>query len=135
MKKTIAATLAAVALIGVLAVMDSADYVVMGDTVVEVEQGPAVIVQLLYNPPSWAAPLVVVLMIGVAGLAYLGYRRHGIDEQVKAEITERMLLILFVFGLTITTVELDIFPYVVDVAIGGIGGYGLSRITSRFVIY
>lgn len=93
--------------------------------VFEVHQGPDFLVNMLYCPPWWLVPAVIAVALIVGSLAYLGYRRHGIDDQVEYEML-RNLLIVVIIGAIVLVLRSGPLPYFADVAIAVLVGWPLA---------
>lgn len=100
-----------------------------GDGVpVVVEQGPAWLARLAYDPPGWIEPAMAVVVVGVIGLAALGYHRHGIDEAVLEEMATAAITVFCVLGVA-AVVRAPELPggYVTKVLLAGVGGWLLAQ--------
>ncbi len=102
---------------------------------IKVEQGPEWLARLLYDPPSFVEIGVFVIAIVVVGLAYLGYRNVNDDANAKTEVSIEMaqnaLVVVFALLLTSLLVEVATLPYVLDVALGGGGGWLAAMVLTK----
>lgn len=101
------------------------------DGPVVVEQGPDWLVTVLYNPPDWLFPLVVLVTVVVVGGAALAVRRHGEDvlEAAGPEMAQNFGIVVGVIACTRLSMAWLSLSYVGDVVVGwsvgsvlGIGG-------------
>lgn len=103
-------------------------------TPVRIEQGPRWLVQLAYCPPPWVFDALVAIAVVVIGLAALGWYRHGgLDEDVLNEMAELTMVGLVVIAATTSLVRLDVLPYVGDVFVGTLIGWGGVQVVVRGV--
>lgn len=91
-----------------------------------VKQGPGWLVHLLYHPPGWLGPVVGLLAALVfATVAYRLYQadwRIPIDRQLEmGKIAGTIIAVLIS---TLAMVNLADQPYLVDVGVGFLVGYG-----------
>jgi hypothetical protein len=96
---------------------------------VVVEQGPVWLAQLAYQPPGWLRPALAVLLVAVVGLSVLGYRRHGIDEDVLGEMATAALTVVFVFALGFGLPSLP-GGWAIETLVIGVGGWGLAQMVA-----
>ena len=105
-----------------------------GHLPIVVAQGPAFLARLLWNPPGWLNPLIGLLVVVTIGLAVVGYRRHGgLDPELLADMGQNVSIVAFALILTYMVRGIPGIPYVVDVAVGGVGGWVLA-VVARHVV-
>lgn len=95
----------------------------VGDQPVRVEQGPAVLVEVLYDPPSWA--WTALLVVAVVVIVWAGYAAATVEltPAVKWEIVENVGIAVMTAGVTLVLVQFAPLPYVLDVLGGVAVGY------------
>lgn len=103
-------------------------------TSVIIEQGPRWLVELLYAPPAWVRPVAGLIFVSVVVLAALSYHRNGIDEEIIEEASENAIIAMTCLGFTTLMVNHADFSYVVDVGVGGIGGFLLAKAVSTLLV-
>jgi len=101
----------------------------------EVEQGPAWLINILYNPNDWVMPALLVAVLFVIGLGYVGYERSGVTTDVQREMVENVLILIFAGAITLGMVSFLSFSYPVDVLTGGISGFVIARALSSKYVY
>lgn len=113
----------------------SKEHVVIEMHTAEVKQGPAWLIELLYDPAGWVLPALSIVGLVVFGLGYLGYHRSGLTEDVQREMVENTLILIFAGAITLAMVNFLSLPYAVDVLTGGIGGFAVARGLSVKYVY
>lgn len=101
---------------------------------VVVEQGPEFVVDLFVNPPWWVPVGMVVIAIIVIALAALGYRRHGIDEDVLEEMLQIGSIVIAIAAVAKILAAFLSLPYVADVLCGTAIGYLIGIQLSQSLI-
>lgn len=100
--------------------------IVAGDQISSVS-GPAPLVALLYNPPTWVVPMIAVGAVCVLGVAYLGYRRTEVDGALVYEMTRNGLIVLLVGVFTLGLARSTSLPYVAVVVVGAFSGFFVAQ--------
>jgi len=91
------------------------------------EEGPAWLAALVYDPAGWVpVALALVGLCVVAGVA-LVWRRYGrpTDEQLH-DAAANGLTVLFVAGVVPALQAFVTWPYVADVVVGGVLAWALA---------
>lgn len=96
--------------------------------VVQVEQGPAAVAELLYAPPAWVEPVggVLTLLLFVGGV--IGYRRCGFDREVLCEMGGNVAALVGAWLAVNLSLAYLHLPYWGDVLVGGVGALASTAI-------
>lgn len=108
---------------------------------VRVEQGPRWLVEFLMNPPWWFT--TGMSLLGIAAAALVAYRLHQSGWRITPDQQWQMLgtsgVIVAVMTGVLAMANYTQSPYIVDVTIGFLAGYGavvaLDRIHVPFPIH
>jgi len=91
-----------------------------------VEQGPRWLAGLLYNPPGWLPPLLVLaILLGSVWVAYQLAER-GLERDDTLAMIQNVLTVAACGGVTVLLVRHAQFSYLVDVVVGTVAGFALA---------
>jgi len=102
----------------------SGGVVMVGGEPVRTGPVPVWLVEALYSPPDAMWPVVVGMVVAVAALSTAGYMRHGIDDKVKREALDNVLVVASMGGATLAAAA--VLPYWAAVGAGSVAGFALS---------
>lgn len=96
------------------------------DTPVIVEQGPTWLVKFYLAPPPWVNPAIKAIgALAVVLVAYRLYQRGWeIDLETQHEMQFTVATIVGIMSATLAMVNWFEYPYIVDVSVGFLVGYG-----------
>jgi len=106
-----------------------------GNRPIILEEGPAWLASLVYDPPSWLA--VVLSLVGlctVAGVVIVWRRRGAPEPDDWHDAAANGLTVLFAVGLVSALQAAVSWPYVLDVVVGGVGAWALAVVGVRSVV-
>lgn len=106
-----------------------------GNRPIVLEEGPAWLATLVYDPPTWL-PVVLSLvgLCAVAGVVVV-WRRHGAPEPDDwHDAVANGLTVLFAVALVSALQAAVTWPYLVDVLVGGVGAWALAVVGVRSVV-
>ena len=111
-------------------ILDSGGFIYINGIPVSVTHGPPWIANLLYNPPSALADVIIGITIIIISVAYIQYKRFGLPPQVKQDIAANGLI---VGSIAICTIVLSMFSlsYTLRVTGGSIIGFMFAVFIQR----
>jgi len=99
------------------------------------EEGPAWLAALIYDPPSWVPVLLALVgLCAVVGVA-LAWRRSGRpDDETIHEAAANGLTVLLAAAVVPALQAFVGWPYLADVVVGGIVAWALAVLGVRSVV-
>jgi len=91
-------------------------------------QGPSWLAQWLYNPPVWVGDVLsLVALTAALVVAYRLYTDGAPDPETQDQMATILVTAIAVAAATITTTELDLGTYGVEVVAGVVLGIGVTN--------
>ncbi len=100
---------------------------------VVVEQGPKWLAELAYGGPEWLPMLLNLAFLALVAAVIIYVLERGVTVEQAVGVVENAVLVGTVMLLSYIARDGLALPYVVDVAVGGVGGFVVSALVFRAV--
>lgn len=104
-----------------LLMMGSGGTTVVGGETIRTGPIPVWLVELMYAPDDWVVPAILGIALVVLTVAYAGYRRNGVDAQVKREAATNGTVVCAMGASTMALMA--VVPYWAAVPVGSAVGF------------